>query len=156
MRTFTHGIGALLFASALTSFTLLTSCSSSSSGTAATSAVTKTIGPEGGTITVDGATVTFPANAVAAPLSITITPTTDAPPSGMVALSRVYRCEPAGTTFAQNVTMAMTFQGDPTTATMFWSTGSDPAFKDVGGVADGTTMRATVQHFSAGFVGKKP
>jgi len=146
-----HGFGALLFVS------VLTACGSSSSGAAATSAaVTKTIGPEGGTITVDGAIVTFPANAVASPLSITITPTSDAPPTGMVALSRVYRCEPAGTTFAQNVTMAMTFQGDPTTATMFWSTGSDPAFKDVGGVADGTTMRATVQHFSAGFVDKKP
>ena len=129
------------------------SCSSTSSSS--TGAVTKTIGPEGGTIDVDGATVTFPVNALAAATSITITPTSESPPAGYTALSRVYRCEPSGTTFAQKVTMAMTFQGDPTGATMFWSSGADPTFKDVGGTAAGSVMTAQVAHFSAGFVGKK-
>jgi hypothetical protein len=118
-------------------------------------AVTKTIGPEGGTISVDGAVVTFPANAVSSPLSITITPSDDAPPAGFTALSRVYHCEPSGTTFAQKVTMTMTFTGDATNATMFWSSGADPTFKDVGGTASSGTMSAQVEHFSSGFVGEK-
>lgn len=138
----------------------LASCSSSSSsssgGATPQGPVTKTIGPEGGTIVVDGATVTFPANAVAAPITVTITPSADAPPSGYDARSRLYKCEPAGTTFAQKVTMAMTFTGDPAGVTMFWSSGSDPAFVDVGGSPSGNVMTAQVLHFSAGFVGKKP
>jgi hypothetical protein len=118
------------------------------------SAVTQTIGPQGGTIVVDGATVTFPPNALAVPTSITITPTDDAPPAGYVALSRVYHCGPSGTTFAQGVTMAMTFHGDATGARVFWNSGADPAFKDLGGVAQGSVMTAQVLHFSSGFVGK--
>jgi hypothetical protein len=128
------------------------SCGSTSTPS---SAVTQTIGPEGGTIVVDGATVTFPANAVAAPIAITITPTDEPPPAPHVALSKVYRCEPSGTTFAQKVTMAMAFRGDGAGATMFWSSGADVTFKDVGGAASDATMTAEVAHFSAGFVGKK-
>jgi len=131
-------------------------CCSSSSSPASGGAVTKTIGPEGGTIVVDGATVTFPANALASATSITITPTNEAPPAGITALSRIYRCEPAGTTFAQNVTMAMKFEGDATGATMFWSTGTETTFRDVGGTAENGVMTAQVAHFSAGLVGKKP
>jgi hypothetical protein len=133
---------------------VLVSCSSSSP--AAGGPVTQTIGPEGGTIVVEGATVTFPANALASATSITITPTNDTPPAGIKALSRVYRCEPAGTTFAANVTMAMKFEGDASRATMFWSTGSETTFRDVGGTASGQVMTAQVAHFSAGFVGERP
>lgn len=127
-----------------------------SSTTPATNvAVTKTIGPEGGQIVVDGATVTFPANAVCAPIDITITPTDAPPPAGYTALSRVYRCAPSGTNFAEKVTMAMRFTGDPSGATIFWSSGEDPAFKDVGGSASGNVMTTGVAHFSSGFVGVK-
>src|SRR5260221_9501869 len=109
-----------------------------SSTTASGGAITKTIGPEGGTIVVEGATVTFPANALTTPTAITITPSDDAPPAGYVALSRVVRCAPSGTTFAVPVTMAMTFDGDPSGATMFWSSGEDASFKDVGVTASGS------------------
>jgi hypothetical protein len=129
-------------------------CSSNSAPAPRPSAVTETIGPAGGTILVDGATVTFPPNAVAAPTSITITETDEAPPPGYVALSRVYRCGPSGTTFAQKVTMAMSFRGDATGARIFWSSGIDPTFKDVGGVAEGTVMTTQIEHFSSGFVGR--
>ena len=128
------------------------SCASSTSSTPP--AVAQTIGPDGGVIVVDGATVTFPPNALAVPTSITITPSDDAPPAGYVALSRVYHCGPSGTTFAQGVTMAMTFHGDPTGARVFWNSGANPAFKDLGGVAQGSVMTAQVLHFSSGFVGK--
>lgn len=130
------------------------SCSSTAPADGGTGPVTKTIGPEGGQIIVDGATITFPANALSAPLAITITPTNDAAPAGYTALSRVYRCEPSGTTFNTKVSMAITFAGEATDATMYWSSGADPSFKDVGGTASGGVMTAGVLHFSSGFVGK--
>jgi hypothetical protein len=117
--------------------------------------VTQTIGPEGGQIVLDGATVIFPAGAVDKATSITITATEEAPPAGFTALSRVYECGPTGLRFAQKVTMNMVFSADGSPATMFWSSGEDPSFKDVGGALDGNRMAAQVGHFSKGFVGRK-
>lgn len=117
-------------------------------------AVTQTVGPEGGKIVVEGATVTFPAGALSAPTAITISATDEVPPAGYVALSKIYRCEPSGTDFPQAVTMEMTFAPDGKPATMFWSSGADPAFKDVGGDIAGTVAKAGVAHFSKGFVGR--
>jgi hypothetical protein len=133
---------------------VLSACSSTAPASGS-SAVTKTIGPEGGQIVVEGATITFPPNALAAATAITITPTDDPAPEGYMAISRIYRCEPSGTTFAQKVSMAITFSGDATGATVFWSAGADPAFKDVGGTVSGSVITAGVGHFSSGFAGKK-
>jgi hypothetical protein len=118
--------------------------------------VTQTVGASGGTIVLDRATVTFPAGALAQDTPITIEETSDPAPAGYTALSHVYRCGPSGLSFAKNVTMAMQFTGDGLPTTMFWSSGSDPAFKDVGGTASGNVMSASVAHFSQGFVGHQP
>lgn len=117
--------------------------------------VTKSIGPEGGTIEVGGAVVTFPKGALAAATTITIAAQDGAAvPSGFVALSKLFKCEPSGTDFAQPVEMRMPFVDDGQGGRLFWSTGADPTFKDLGGRVEGTTMVATVQHFSSGFVGR--
>jgi hypothetical protein len=136
---------------------LLLSCSvDPTSRETEASAVTKTIGPEGGSILVGGATVTFPAGALTAPREITIAATDADAPAGFVKLSRVFECKPSGTTFAQNVSMRMPFVDDGQgPATMFWSTAEEPLFKDVGGRRDANTLTAEVTHFSAGFVGRK-
>jgi hypothetical protein len=132
----------------------LASCSSSSSSEAPRE-VTQTIGPEGGTIVVDGATVTFPRGALAEAKAITIR-STDAKPEGFLLASKVYECGPSGTSFAEPVTMQMPFTDDGSGAlTMFWSSGSDPSFKDIGGAASQKTMTARVLHFSSGFVARK-
>lgn len=130
--------------------------SSTSSGTTATTGATKPIGPEGGTIEVSGAVVTFPKGSVAKETMITIS-VDDATqvPEGFVALSKLFKCEPSGTAFAQPVEMRMPFTDDGQGGTLFWSSGADPAFKDLGGRKEGTTMIATVMHFSSGFVGRK-
>ena len=117
--------------------------------------VTKSIGPEGGTIEVGGAVVTFPKGALAASTTITIAAQDGAAvPAGFVALSKLFKCAPSGTDFAQPVEMRMPFVDDGQGGTLFWSTGADPTFKDLGGRIEGTTMVATVQHFSSGFVGR--
>ena len=117
--------------------------------------MTRSVGPDGDTIVVQGATVTIPKGALAKSVEITISASNAGPPDGFVALSPVFKCEPSGTDFAQPVTMKMPFTDDGQPSTMFWSSGSDPAFKDVGGVAAAGTMTATVLHFSSGFVGRK-
>ena len=132
------------------------SCSSKSSPPAAPATATQSIGPEGGQIVVDGATVTFAKSAVASAQSITITASSDPPPDGFVALSRVYTCEPSGLNFAADVTMAMQFTPDGSPATMVWSSAANPAFAELSNVStSGSTMTATIQHFSSGFVGRK-
>ncbi|HVJ93807.1 MAG TPA: hypothetical protein VM580_28605 [Labilithrix sp.] len=141
----------LLFAFALT----VVSCGSSSSSPT-DAIVTKQIGPDGGVIEVEGAVVTFPEGAVASPTTVTISAREkSAVPVGYVALSRVFECEPSGTSFARPVEMRMPFTDDGGPASLFWSTGADRAFRDVGGRVEGKTMVATVQHFSSGFVGRK-
>jgi hypothetical protein len=130
--------------------------SSTSSGATTTDNATKAIGPDGGTIEVGGAVVTFPKGSVAKETMITIS-VEDATkvPTGFVALSKLFKCEPSGTDFAQPVEMRMPFTDDGKGGTLFWSTGADPTFKDLGGRVEGTTMIATVLHFSSGFVGRK-
>ena len=146
-----------LFASACSSST----ANPGTSGTSGTSGsngndVQKAIGPEGGTIEVGGAVVTFPRGAVSQTTMITISVQPPATvPAGFIALSSLFKCEPAGTEFAVPVEMRMPFTDDGKGGTLFWSTGADPTFKDLGGHAEGAIMVATVQHFSAGFVGRK-
>jgi hypothetical protein len=118
-------------------------------------AVMKTVGPEGEVIEVEGAKVTIPKGALASSVAITITASSDPAPAGFVALSRIFKCEPSGTDFAEPVTMQMPFTDDGKPKTMFWTSGGNPSFNDVGGTAVGSTMTATVRHFSAGFVGRK-
>ena len=138
---------------------LVTSCSSSSgsSGTTTTSpaSVTQPIGPEGGKIEVGGAVVTFPPGAVAASTMFTISADTEAVPDGFIALSKRFKCGPTGTDFGKPVEMRMPFTDDGKGGSLFWSSGADPSFKDLGGRIEGTTMVATIMHFSEGFVGRK-
>ena len=123
------------------------------SGQPLPTSVTQTIDETGGTITLAGATVTFPSGAVQAAESITISATDEAAPEGFMALSRIYRCEPSGLDFDPRVIMAMEFEADGVVPTMFWSSGDDPSFQDVGGTVDDEILSAPVAHFSRGFVG---
>src|SRR5262245_35696453 len=93
-------------------------CSSSDSGgtTPAThpvgtgATVTKSAGPEGGTVALDdGTTLEVPAGALDSSQSITITSSMDAPPSGVTNLSPIYKFGPEGLTFKIPVTVHLPF-----------------------------------------------
>jgi hypothetical protein len=103
----------------------------------APASVMKTVGPEGEVIEVEGAKVTIPKGALASSVAITITASSDPAPAGFVALSRIFKCEPSGTDFAEPVTMQMPFTDDGKPKTMFWTSGGNPSFNDVGGTAVG-------------------
>ncbi len=117
--------------------------------------VRKAIGPEGGTIVVQGATMTIPKGALAETTNITVSAIDTAALDEFVVLSKLFVCEPSGTSFAQPVTMEMPFTDDGQPKSMWWSSGADPNFQDLGGEARDGKMQATVMHFSAGFVGRK-
>ena len=141
---------------AMAMLTVTTVSCSSSDAVAGGDAVTQPIGPDGGVVQVAGATVTFPKGAVAAPLSVTISAEdASSAPAGFVVLSKVFHCGPSGTTFSEPVEMRMPFVDDGGGATLFWSSGADPTFTDLGGTTEGTIKVATVTHFSSGFVGRK-
>jgi hypothetical protein len=142
------------FCGSLTLALLLGSCSDPGSRETEAAAVTKSIRPEGGTIRVGGATVTFPAGAVAAPTTVTVAATEADAPAGFVKLSRVFECKPSGIQFARKVTVEMRFVDDGRPVTMFWSTADPPQFKDIGGRVDGDTLSVEIDHFSTGFVGR--
>ncbi|HEY8076619.1 MAG TPA: hypothetical protein VIF62_20985, partial [Labilithrix sp.] len=108
------------------------------------------------TINVGGATITFPQGALALKRTFTINVSDAQPPDGFVILSRFVKCEPTGTDFAQKVSMQMPFTDDgQMPITVFWSSGAQPQFTDVGGTKNGDgTITAQVEHFSSGFVGR--
>jgi hypothetical protein len=122
-----------------------------------TSAVKKSVGPDGDALQVSGGTVTIPKGALSAPVDIIISTTNgEAAPEGFIVLSSIFHCAPDGTSFAQPVTYKVPFHDDGKPSTMFFSsTAADPEFKDVGGSAAGGVMTASVVRCTSGFVGRK-
>ena len=129
-------------------------CKGSSSpkvvGTGATT--TATIGPEGGQISLEGAALTIPAGALAAPVDIKVTSSAVAVPKFEMA-TPLYVFEPDGLEFAQPVTITMTAPAALKATTMLLSTvhagGPDVTwFQDLHGTASGQTITGTMNHFS--------
>ncbi len=138
---------------------VLGSCSSSSSDSNPGESVTQDVDSSGGTITVAGATLTFPQGALALKETITVHAQTVTPPDGYVMLSEFFKCDPTGIDFQNPVTMTIPFTDDGAgkTPTVFWSSAFQPGFTDLGGTKsdDGKTVTANIAHFSSGFVGYK-
>jgi hypothetical protein len=112
------------------------------------------IGSAGGTVSCSGASLTVPAGALAAPVSIQITATGSTAPTGYTGYSPIFRFEPAGTTFAVPVRVSLPFTGDASRATLFWSRATGGSgYERIGGLASGSTLTGSVTHFSTGFIG---
>jgi hypothetical protein len=139
--------------------TAISSCSSSSNSSPASDTVTQDVGPEGGQIQLDGATLTFPPQALVLKKTITITASDTAPPAGYVRLSKFFQCDPSGIDFQFPVGMQIPFTDDGAgkTPTVFWSSAFQPTFTDLNGTKgdDGVSVKANIMHFSSGFVGYK-
>ncbi|TAK24799.1 MAG: hypothetical protein EPO40_23820 [Myxococcaceae bacterium] len=112
------------------------------------------IGPSGGTVSCDGATLTVPAGALSTALPIRITQTGVAAPSGYTGYSRVFRFEPAGTAFTVPARVSIPFAGDAARAALFWSRPSGGSgYERLGGLAADGGVTASVTHLDSGFVG---
>lgn len=114
---------------------------------------TQTIGPEGGTLALEGASLIIPAGALAADTALTLTRTATSAPQGFTAYSPVYRFEPSGLTFARAATLELAFEGDPVKARVFWSRRDAAGFERLDSTTADGILRASVHHFSEGFAG---
>jgi hypothetical protein len=103
----------------------------------------------GGMVSQSGVMLQVPADAVAAPTTITIAPTTNVP-SGYALASDVYQFGPSGTQFSQPVTVTIPLTTVTPGVHVFWSNASG-GFDDIGGTITGSSITATVTHFSVGF-----
>ena len=118
-------------------------------------AVTSTVGLQGGTVTMPagGPALTIPFGALPANTTITITTTDDAPPSGIGAVGPVFEFEPDGLVFAKPVTVSLPMPAGVTSGQVYWSQLEGPGFDAIGGtIANGRISTQTV-HFSLAVVG---
>ena len=103
------------------------------------------VGPAGGTVTgPNGTQVVVPAGALSAPVVITFTPTTTAPPmpAGLQVLGTIYDIGPSGTTFTAPVTVTLPLDPAqvPAGARLRMLHGTSPnAWEELPGLVVGTT-----------------
>lgn len=116
--------------------------------------VVQGIGPEGGTVEGDGATLIIPAGALDEEVEIAVAETDAEAPDGFVAMSPVFEFTPDGLTFAAPIEVRITYDGADDGMEVIWSLAQGDGFEGVGGTADGETIVAEVSHFSRGFAGR--
>lgn len=116
--------------------------------------IVKAVDSSGGEVRLDTAAgLTFPPGALSDSTLITIREVDETIP-GYTMFSKVYYFEPEGQTFAEPFIAEISFAGDISAAKLYWSQpGNANAFDEVDSVALGTTLTATVTHFSRAFVG---
>jgi hypothetical protein len=119
-------------------------------------AVSKIIGAAGGTLTLDGVTLTIPRDALAGDTTIAIRKTSETPPSGVTPSSAIYEFEPLGLGFgpeSPRPTVSMNVGAVTGDMALYWrNTAGD--FWALASRADGQTVSADITSFSAGFVGR--
>lgn len=110
----------------------------------------------GGTVEVEGATLEVPPGAVPGDVEITVTSTTQQPPSTFSSwASPVYQFGPDGLVFLAPVQITLTFTGSPVSPTVMWSL-PEGGYENRGGTVNGQNITTTVLHFSEGFVVPAP
>ncbi len=116
----------------------------------------KSIGPAGGTLTVDGAVLTVPANALPVALTLTLTKTTGALVGAYTQSSPVYELGPTGQTFAMPVSLAITYPAGTTPPSGVLMNWTAAGVQTPTGIADyehltptisGNTVTASNDHF---------
>jgi hypothetical protein len=140
---------------------LCVACSSSTEknvvGTGATQMMM--IGPEGGSVSLEGTTLTVPAGALASPVPITITSTT-ASIARYQQRSPIFQFDPDGLELAQPATLTLTAPGgvgDARLLTTVHPAGPQVAwFQDMYGTVSGKTISATMRHFSDAMIAHLP
>lgn len=116
--------------------------------------VSGTIGPEGGTVMIDGAELTIPAGALDEEVEIAISETSEAVPTGFLGSSPVFQFEPDGLVFAQPVAARIDFSGAGDQIDLIWSTADGTGYQAMGGGVDGASVVGDITHFSRGFAGR--
>ena len=132
-------------------------CSSSAGLSDSGATRASTIGPAGGTVTSNGATLTIPRDALTASVEITVAETPGAPTaSGATLVGPVFTLGPSGMHFAKPVSVTLPFVPAelPAGATadqvaVYTSPVGSTSFASLGGtLVDATHVQVTTTHFS--------
>lgn len=111
----------------------------------------KTIGSAGGTLTLDGLTLTVPEGAVTEDDEFCLRVTDEPVPAGYQGFSPVYQLEPTDRTFDKPLTVEIPFAGSPFAA-MFWSEHDEEGWGRLGGIETTGFITERVTHLGKGFV----
>ncbi len=128
----------------------------------APTSVTATIGPAGGTVTLnpgggaDLVTLTFPPGAVRTATPITISLSSQPVPGSFTAVSGMYQFGPSGLQLGTpaRVSFQPARPADLAQMDILWSPTGTGGFVSVGGRAATNLITADIRHFSFGFVGR--
>ncbi len=117
--------------------------------------VSVTVGPAGGEVALEGGvcTLEIPAGALSTSQSIRITQTDEPAPSGLAALSPVFRFEPDGLALAKPAKVVMAYGGSDPQAAVHWSV-AGAAFERLQSERAAGEVSASVTHFSRGLVAR--
>jgi hypothetical protein len=126
----------------------ITSDASVAATTSDASVAATTIGTSGGTVSLNGVTLTIPVDALTADTAITVATMTA--PAGYAVASAAYQFGPAGTMFAHAVSVTLPLTMSAPRAHLFWSNASG-GFDDLGGVVSGTILMGQVTYCGIGF-----
>jgi hypothetical protein len=110
------------------------------------------IGPEGGALSLGGATLTVPAGALDSAVQIAITQTTLLPPSGYRGASPVYRFSPEGLVFKKPATVEIQIEGPADGVGLLWTAEPDH-FVQLTSTVENAKVKGSVLHFSLGLAG---
>ncbi len=113
---------------------------------------TALVGPEGGELRLEQLTLAIPPGALDRDVELTVTASTRRAPSGFTAFSPIFQFEPEGTTFARPVEVRLPYEGDASTATIFW-TNERGDFAALPTSVEPPVASTTTDHFSQAFVG---
>jgi hypothetical protein len=144
----------------------MSACSSSNGGapssndaggdvTSLPAETTQTVGAAGGTVAAQGASLTFPAGAVASDAQITVTANAGATPSGYTALSVLYSFTSSGAALLEPVTISLTLQTPARSAVIFLSNQAG-GFDPLPTTASGDTLSAQTSRLGDCFAGLAP
>lgn len=115
---------------------------------------TSTIGIAGGHVAGPaGLDLYIPPGAVTQATAITISETVIAPPSGIGAMTPVYKFEPEGLIFVRPVHVEIPVPAGTTSASVYWTRYNSAVFSPLGGTIANNAIGVDITHFSYATVG---
>lgn len=114
--------------------------------------ISLSVGPEGGTLTLPGASLTVPAGALSETVELYGVATTDDPTGDFTRHSPVFRFGPPEVRFEIAASLRVAYTGRPRPTVLFWALEGE-GFGELPAQVDGDTVIAEITRLGSSFVG---